>query len=117
MSEYPERFEVPSAAVNRPEENDGWTFVYTGEGVQLVITGPCADPRIIQRADQVIEMNPLKQTSPNLPSLLRRKRNGYFFLMLVAPILFSWHLFYKPNEIRRGLFEDQNPDPKGEKDG
>ncbi len=46
------------------------------EGVQLVITGPCADPRIIQRADQVIEMNLVKQTPPNLSPLLRRKRKG-----------------------------------------
>ena len=45
-------------------------------GVQLVITGPCADPRIIQRADQVIEMNPLKQTPPNRSLLLRKRRKS-----------------------------------------
>lgn len=46
------------------------------EGVQLVITGPCADPRVIQRADQVVEIQSLKQATPNLSPLLRRERSG-----------------------------------------
>jgi len=31
--------------------------------VQLIITGACADPRIIQRADRVIEMNRVKDVA------------------------------------------------------
>jgi cob(I)alamin adenosyltransferase len=49
------------------------------KNVQLVITGACADPQIIQRADQVIEMNPLKPTPPNPSPFMGGSAKGNFF--------------------------------------
>jgi len=45
------------------------------EHVQLVITGACADPRILQRADQVIEMHEMKQNSETFSLIRHRKQN------------------------------------------